>query len=54
MCDREVKKFTVYATTAGSPYVYQNCMVCTVHMGDNDMRKPRPHTESMATLCILY
>ena len=33
--------FAVYATTAGSPYVYRNCMVC-IHMGDNNMRKPRP------------
>jgi hypothetical protein len=26
-------------------------MVCTVHMGDNDMRKPRPRTKLVSTLC---
>ena len=40
---------TVYATTAGSPYVYWNFMVCTVHMGDNDMRKLHPHTKLVST-----
>ena len=29
---------TVYATTAGSPYVYRNFTVCTRTIGDNDMR----------------
>ena len=44
---------TVYATTAGSPYVYRNCMVCTVHMGNNNiMRKPRPRSKSMSTLIL--
>jgi hypothetical protein len=41
----------VYATNAGSPYDYRNFMVCTVHMGDNDMRKPRPRTKLVSTLC---
>ena len=45
---------TVYATTAGSPYIYRNCIVCTVGMGGNDMRRQRPRTESMSSLCILY
>ena len=27
----------MYATTAGSPYVYRNFMVCTQYMGDNDI-----------------
>ena len=40
---------SVYATTAGSPYVYRNFMVCTVGMGDNDMRKPRLHTKLVST-----
>ena len=44
----------VYATTVGSPYIYRNCMVCTVGMGGNDMRRPCPRTESMSNLCILY
>ena len=37
----------MYTTTAGSPYnyVYWNFMACTVDMGDNDMRKPHPHTK---------
>ena len=41
---------TVYTTTAGSPYVYRNFMVCTVRMGDNDMRKLCTHTKSVSTL----
>ena len=47
---------SVYTTTAGSPYIYRNCMVYTVGMGPggNDMRRPRPCTESMSSLCILY
>ena len=46
----------MYATTAGSPYIYRNCMVCTVRMEDdnNIMRRPCPRTESMLSLCILY
>ena len=39
------RRKSVYATTAGSPYIYRNCMVCTVGMGGNDMRRPRPRTE---------
>ena len=34
-------------------HVYRNCMVCTVHMGDNNMRKPRPRTKSMSTLILI-
>ena len=45
---------SVYATTAGSPYIYRNCMICTVGMGGNDMCRPRLCTESMSSLCILY
>ena len=44
----------LYATTAGSPYVYRNCMICTVRMGDNDMRKPCVHTKFVSTLYYLY
>ena len=53
-CVIVVLLYTVYATTAGSPYIYRNCTVCTVGMGGNDMRRPRPRTESMSSLCILY
>ena len=46
--------YPVYATTAGSPYVYRNYMICTVRMGDNDMHKPHVHTKFVSTLCHLY
>ena len=48
---KEAHTSSVYATTAGSPYVYRNFMVYTVRMGDNDMRKPRLHTKLVSTLC---
>ena len=32
------EQYTVYATTAGSPYVYRNFTVCTQCTGDNEMR----------------
>ena len=35
-------------------HVYRNFMVCTVHMGDNDMRKPRLHTKLVSTFMQLY
>ena len=32
----------------------RNCMICTLRMGDNDMRKPRMHTKFVSTLYYLY
>ena len=42
---------SVYATTAGSPYIYRNYMVCTVGMGGNDMPVDRARVLNQCQVC---
>ena len=44
---------SVYTTTGASPYVYRNCMVCILCMGDNEMHGLYHRVVIVPILCQL-
>lgn len=43
----------VYATTAGSTYLYGNCMVCRVLMGDVVVNHTPPDNDIQDSRCVV-